>query len=131
MPFSCTSSQNNELLRRFTEFQIARDLRFAIRITNRNRSQIARFGALRRVSDILWLSSAPLPQNPVSMHLAYPCRCHCMSLRLPASLPKKHLSTNNLRAEKTMTATDVTGFDAIFLHWIFRCFLQILGGSSY
>ena len=28
-------------------FQIASDLRFAIRITNRNRSQIARFGALR------------------------------------------------------------------------------------
>ena len=28
-------------------FQIARDLRFAIRTTNRNRSQIARFGALR------------------------------------------------------------------------------------
>ena len=27
--------------------QIASDLRFAIRITNRNRSQIARFGALR------------------------------------------------------------------------------------
>ena len=33
--------------------------------------------------------------------------------------------------KKPMTATDVTGFDAIFLHWIFRYFLQILGGSSY
>ena len=30
-------------------FQIASDLRFAIRITNGNRSQIARFGALREV----------------------------------------------------------------------------------
>ena len=29
--------------------QIASDLRFAIRITNRNRNQIARFGALRYV----------------------------------------------------------------------------------
>ena len=38
---------------------------------------------------------------------------------------------SKIRAEKTMTATDVTGFDAIFLHWMFRCFLQILGGSSY
>ena len=35
------------------------------------------------------------------------------------------------RAEKTMTATDVTGFDAIFFTGFFRYFLQILGGSSY
>ena len=33
-------------MRRFTLSQIASDLRFAIRITNRNRSQIAQFGAL-------------------------------------------------------------------------------------
>ena len=33
-------------LRRLTLSQIASDLRFAIRITNRSRSQIARFGAL-------------------------------------------------------------------------------------
>ena len=47
MPISYTTDQNNELfLIRFTLSQIASDLRFAIRITNRNRSQIARFGAL-------------------------------------------------------------------------------------
>ena len=56
MPSSYTTSQNNELfLRRFTLYQIASDLRFAIRITNRNRSQIARFGALR--SCVSWSSS--------------------------------------------------------------------------
>ena len=47
MPISCTTNQNNgAFLRRFSLSQIASDLRFAIRITNRNRSQIARFGAL-------------------------------------------------------------------------------------
>ena len=35
------------------------------------------------------------------------------------------------RAEKTMTATDVTGFDAIFSTGFCRYFLQILGGLSY
>ena len=35
------------------------------------------------------------------------------------------------RAEKTMTATDVTGFDAIFSTGFFRYFLQILRGLSY
>ena len=34
-------------------FRIASDLRFAIRITNRNRSQIARFGALSRTRNVL------------------------------------------------------------------------------
>ena len=48
MPISYTISQKQwAFLRRFTLSQIASDLRFAIRITNRNRSQIARFGALR------------------------------------------------------------------------------------
>ena len=37
--------------RRAVLIQIASDLRFAIRITNRNRSQIARFGALTLIPD--------------------------------------------------------------------------------
>ena len=39
-------SEHWAFLRRFTMSQIAGDLRFAIRITNRNRNQIAGFGAL-------------------------------------------------------------------------------------
>ena len=37
-------------------FQIASDLRFAIRITNRNRNQIARFGALSTPFTIAYLN---------------------------------------------------------------------------
>ena len=44
MPFSCK--------RRFSVFQIAGDLRFAIQITNRNRNQSARFGALRLMRSV-------------------------------------------------------------------------------
>ena len=44
--FLYKESDERAFLRGFTGFQIACDLRFAIRITNRNRNEIARSGAL-------------------------------------------------------------------------------------
>ena len=60
--------------RRFTLSQIASDLRFEIRITNHNRSKIARFGALRSWSKCHnWLFYSNMLASRTARHLVLLC----------------------------------------------------------
>ena len=69
--FLYDKSEQWAFLRRFTLSQIASDLRFAIRIANRNRSQIARFGAL---SPDVWALMSQRISCPKTLSLGCFCR---------------------------------------------------------